>query len=100
MNFLDKSTRPDISYATHQCDPFIEDPKISHAKAVRHIVDYLRSTKDEGLIIDPKEELLKLEVFADADWSGNYFKKTAEFDVSTTKSRTGFYILFDGSPVT
>ena len=34
LNFLEKSTRPDISYAVHQCARFSSDPKKSHTQAV------------------------------------------------------------------
>ena len=34
LNFLEKSTRPDISYAVHQCARFCEHPKQSHGEAV------------------------------------------------------------------
>ena len=30
LNYLDKGTRPDITYATHQCAQFCEDPKEVH----------------------------------------------------------------------
>jgi hypothetical protein len=35
-NFLEKSTRPDIVVAVHQCARFSSDPKQSHADAVRY----------------------------------------------------------------
>jgi hypothetical protein len=38
LNFLEKSTRPDISYAVHQCARFASHPKKSHGDAVRNIV--------------------------------------------------------------
>ena len=79
-------------YAAHQCARFSENPKESHAKAIRRIAGYLGDTRNQGIIIDPRKELLCLEVYADADWSGNYFKKTASEDPSTAKSRTGFVI--------
>ena len=34
LNYLDKATRPDISFATHQCAHFVVDPKKSLAHAV------------------------------------------------------------------
>ena len=34
LNFLEKSTRPDISYAVHQCARFCEHPKQSHGEAM------------------------------------------------------------------
>ena len=36
-NFLEKSTRPDIAVAVHQCARFSADPKQSHADALRYI---------------------------------------------------------------
>ena len=34
LNYLEKATRPDISFATHQCACFVADPKKTHAWAV------------------------------------------------------------------
>ena len=34
LNYLKKATRPDISFATHQCDRYVSYPKKSHARAV------------------------------------------------------------------
>jgi hypothetical protein len=53
LNFIEKSARPDIAYATHQCARFCQDPKESHAKAMMHLVRYLQQTADHGLILDP-----------------------------------------------
>ena len=61
---------------------------------------YLRETRDEGILLDPKKELAALEIYVDADWSGNYFRKTAEDDASTAKSRTGFVVMYAGVPIT
>jgi hypothetical protein len=44
LNFLEKSSRPDIAYATHQVARFCEDPKVTHAEAIEHIAKYLRNT--------------------------------------------------------
>jgi hypothetical protein len=41
-----------------------------------------------------------LEVYADADFAGNWNKGTAPDDPSTAKSRTGFVITFAGCPIT
>ena len=69
MNFLEKSTRLDIGYATHQCSRFSVNPKESHAKAVKYIRRYLKGTKDKGLIIDLKD--YSLDDWVGADHSGN-----------------------------
>ena len=55
LNFLEKSTRPDILVSVHQCARFSERPKRSHAEAVKRIGHYLLATKDKGLLICPNE---------------------------------------------
>ena len=85
LNFLEKSTRPDIAYAVHQCACFCEDPRQSHADAVIHLCKYLAEMRDKGIIIDPKKNK-SFEVYADADFTGNWNKATASEDVSTAKS--------------
>jgi len=51
LDFLEKSTRPDLAYAVHQCAQFSASPKASHKMAVLHIGRYLMETKNEGIII-------------------------------------------------
>jgi hypothetical protein len=50
LNYLEKSTRPDISYAVHQCAHFSASPKPSHATAVRYIARCWE-TRDRILIL-------------------------------------------------
>ena len=98
LNFIEKSTRPDIAYATHQCARFCQDPKESHAKAILQLVRYLQHTSDQGLILDPKKDIA-LECYADADFAGNWNKITAPQDPSTAKSRTGYIIQYASCPL-
>jgi hypothetical protein len=97
MNFLEKLTRVDISYAVHQCARFASDPKQSHAQAVKYIGRYLLGTREEGIILNPKDQ--SLDVWVDADFCGNWDPKYADVDPSTAKSRTGYIIMYGGSPV-
>jgi hypothetical protein len=76
FNFLEKTTQPDIAYAVHQCARFCEDPKQIHADAVMHLIKYLNGTRDKGIILDPKHDQ-SFEVYADADFAGNWHKITA-----------------------
>jgi hypothetical protein len=62
--FLEKSTRGELGYSVHQCARFCEDPTTSHTEAVHHIVCFLAGTKDEGIILKPRE--VSFECFADA----------------------------------
>jgi hypothetical protein len=98
LNFLEKSTRPDIAYAVHQCARFCEDPKQVHYEAILHLTKYLVGTMDKGIILDPKSEQ-SFEVYADADFAGNWNKLTAHKDPSTAKSRSGYVILYAGCPI-
>jgi histone deacetylase 1/2 len=98
LNFLEKSTRPDIAYAVHQCARFTANPKMSHTEAVKNIVRYLKGTSDMGIILSPKEQ--SLECYADASFGGDWNRATAHSDPSTAKSRTGYFITYCGCPVT
>ena len=98
LNFLEKSTRPDISYATHQVARFCEDPKATHGEAIEHVAKYLRDTSNQGVILRPTPEK-SFDVYADADFAGNWHKMTASEDPSTAKSRTGYVTLYAGCPV-
>ena len=48
LNYLEKATRPDISFATHQCAHFVADPKKSQARAVRWLGRYLLLQKGKA----------------------------------------------------
>jgi hypothetical protein len=98
LNYLEKSTRPDIAYAAHQCARFCIDPKESHVQAVIHLAKYLQSTRDEGILLNPDLDK-SFEVYADADFAGNWYSKTADEDPSTAKSRTGYVIMYGGCPL-
>jgi histone deacetylase 1/2 len=97
LNFLEKSTRPDIAYAVHQCARFTANPKLSHAEAVKNIVRYLKGTREMGIILNPREQ--SLECFADASFGGDWHKLTAAHDRTTAKSRTGYVITYCGCPI-
>ena len=99
LNFLEKSTRPDLSVSVHQCARFSEQPKRSHAEAIKRIGHYLLATKDKGLIIRPNE-LRYFECWVDADFSGIWRPQDASNDPMTAKSRSGWMIHFAGAPIT
>jgi hypothetical protein len=56
-------------------------------------------TREQGIIFDPKHGK-SFEVYADADFCGNWNRATSMNDVSTEKSRTGYIISFAGCPIT
>lgn len=97
LNFLEKSTRPDLSTAVHQCARYSVDPKKSHGEAVKRIGRYLLATKERGIIYDPKED--SFECWADASFCGDWVRELAEHDPSTARSRIGHIIKYGGCPL-
>jgi hypothetical protein len=98
LNFLEKSTRHKIAYVVHQCARFANNPRESHANAVKYLCRYLLGTKDEGIIMRP-DSSKSFEVHVDCDFAGNWVKEDAMSDPSTAKSRTGYGISYQGCPI-
>jgi histone deacetylase 1/2 len=97
LNFLEKSTRPDIAYAVHQCARFSATPKESHARAVRRIGRYLLATKNLGLTYQPSGH--SFHCWADADFVGNWERSIAMEDINTARSRSGYLITYAACPL-
>jgi hypothetical protein len=95
--YLEKSTRPDIAYAVHQCARFCSDPKVGHGKAIKWLGRYLLATKDKGIILHPGPQ--SFDCYVDADFSGNWLASQAN-DPITARSRTGFVISYASCPIT
>jgi hypothetical protein len=98
LNFLEKSTRPEMAFASHQAARFSADPRAPHSKAVLHLCRYLQGTRDKGIIYTP-DPSLGFEVYADADLAGTWNKETASDDPSTARSRLGYVIRYAGCPI-
>jgi len=94
MNFLEKSTRPELACAAHQCARFCTGPKKSHAEAVKRIGRYLLATKDKVIILDPNGN--SFDCWIDASHAGEWKRKDAMNDPTTAKSRIGYAITFTG----
>ena len=56
LNYLEKTTRPDLAFAVHQAARFSINPKLSHERAVHRIVKYIVGTKDKGLLFQPDKD--------------------------------------------
>jgi Reverse transcriptase (RNA-dependent DNA polymerase) len=85
LNYLEKSTRPDLAYAVHQCARFSENPKVQPSEAVKRIGRYLMATADKGIICTPKRE--SFQCYCDADFSGKWNPTIAEYDGTTARYR-------------
>ncbi len=85
-------------YAMHQIAKYLPDPRQSHGEAILYLVCYLKKTCNLGLKFkpDPKKGF---ECYCDTDFSGNWKREFAPVDPSTTKSQSGWIILYAGCPV-
>jgi hypothetical protein len=97
MLYLTTNTRPDIAFAVSQVACFSNNPKQSHAIAVKTIVRYLAATADKGTIVTPTG-CLNFELYADADFAGLYRREPNE-EPSSARSRTGYVLSLGGFPV-
>ena len=86
LKLLERSTRPDIAYAVHQCARFAPYPHASHAATVRQIVRNLIGSKMQGLTLNPRVMRGKHEflVWAYADFCGGWNKETSATEVIMT----------------
>jgi hypothetical protein len=98
LNFLTKSTHPEITYGVYQCACFANNPRKLHANAAKYLCRYLLATKDEGIILKP-DVSKSFEVHVDCDVAGNWVKEDAMNDPSTAKSRAGYIISYVGCPI-
>ena len=97
LNYLDKGSRSNIAYITHQLARFSSCPKKEHSEAIRWVAKYLKGTRDKGTILNPNPSW-GLEVHIDADFVGNWDKNETQ-DPDTAWSRHGFIISYAGCPI-
>lgn len=97
LNYLAATTRPDTLYAVHQCARFPANPRLSHERAVKRIVQYLKKTRDKGIIMTPNKDK-GIQCYVDADFAGGFSSETSEDPVSVF-SRTGYVIYYYGCPL-
>ncbi|TYJ54483.1 hypothetical protein B9479_004904 [Cryptococcus floricola] len=90
LPWLANCTRPDIAFATSILSRNLQDPRDVHLKLALRVLSYVRHTKERGLELGKNESEQKLEVFADADFGG---------DFRTKRSTSGFVVYFMGSVI-
>ena len=96
--YLAGSTQSDIVYAVHQCTRFSHNPKMRNEVGLKYIARYFKGTKDKVIIPTPDSNILRLDLFADADFSG-LFASEDKHDLVSVKSRPGIILNFGGAPI-
>ena len=64
---------------------------------VKHILRYLKGTQNKGMILKPNN-IQALNCYVDSDFAGHY-QVYPDQDPTSTKSRTGYVILYQGCPI-
>ncbi|UYV82166.1 hypothetical protein LAZ67_21001203 [Cordylochernes scorpioides] len=81
-------TRPDIAYAVSYLSKFNSSPLQQHWNSVKHLLRYLKKTKDLKLVFSKTGK--KLAAFADADWGS---------DKEDRKSYSGYIFVLGGAAI-
>ncbi|KAL7474019.1 hypothetical protein ACHAW6_000019 [Cyclotella cf. meneghiniana] len=71
MLYLAGHSHPDIAYAMNCCARYMFNPHLSHEKPLKHIGQYLKVTRDKGLILR-LTGMLKVNAYPDANFTGLY----------------------------
>jgi len=79
----------DVAHATCQCTQCMEDPKVEHASAVKWLVQHLGGACNKGATFAP-DKSLGLEVFVNANFTGNWGKNEADTDQDAQDMATLF----------
>jgi hypothetical protein len=90
-------SRPDISFAMHQCARYTHSPKQSHEDALKQIGRYLKGTLKNGLILTPSDDF-KIDCYPDANFAGLWGRNDKQ-DPHCVRSRTGYVICFADCPI-
>lgn len=84
-------TRPDLSWIVSKLSQHLAEPKQQHWSAAKHLLRYLKGTRDQELHYHKSEKGLKLEGYSDADWAS---------DKDDRRSTTGYcFSLTENGPV-
>ena len=93
LMYIACATRPDIAYAVNTCAQFMTNPGPRHIEAAKHVLRYLKGTKDVGITYSKQtnESMAnKLFGYVDADHAA---------DIDDRKSVGGYVLLLNGGAV-
>ena len=97
MLYLASNTRPDISFAVHQCGRFTHNTKASNETAVKRICRYLQGINYNGIEFNPSKKLA-VDCYANADFAGLWGYENPQ-DPICAMSRTGYVVTFANCPL-
>ena len=83
------ATRPDLAYVVGVVSRYMSNPGRKHWEAVKHILRYLRGTKDARLTFGSNNST-KVEGYTDSDYAGN---------TDNRKSTSGYVFTYGGGAI-
>ena len=89
LMYLTNLTRPDISFAVNYAARFCSNPNKTHLGYVKHILRYLNSTSNLGILYKNKKSSC-LKFFSDSDYGS---------DLVDSKSTSGIISTYNDSPI-
>jgi len=69
LRYLADSTRLDIAYAIGKLAQFTHQPQRHHFEMLKHVLRYLKGTKDHGILYSASPQDQVLETYSDADYA-------------------------------
>ena len=97
VNYLARTTRPDILSAVYQCAKYSIYTKQYHEEYSKRIWHYLKKTKDKSLVFTPNG-WNGIERYTDADFAGSWCREGAD-QFGLVLSRTGYILKFANFPI-
>ena len=93
-------SRPELGFAYSQAARFAYNPKRCHELALIRIGQYLKGTKDQGLILKPMTttRAFRMDCYVDSDFLGLYGKERRD-DPDNVKCRAGHVLMVNGVPI-
>ena len=80
----------DISFTVQMLSRFVQSPTTQHLTAAKHLLRYLKGTKDYRMVFKSSDDPINLNIYTDADWAS---------DRSDRKSVTGMLVQLCGNSV-
>jgi hypothetical protein len=92
LMYISCGTRPDIAFAVSTCSQYMQAPGPSHFQAAKHILRYLKATKNEKIVYRKQNPSManRLYGFVDADHAGSHDDR---------KSVGGYVLMLNGGAI-
>jgi hypothetical protein len=98
LNYLEKSTQPDILFVFHQLAKYFTAQKAFHGVTFKHLGRYLLGMRNNCIILRTTTPM-EFTCYVDVDFCGTWGKKHSENDYDTSHLQSGIFVFVSGAPV-